>query len=202
MILTIILWTIVSFLSGALPFSLWIGRYGLHLDIRDYGDKNPGATNVLRAGGKGWFALALALDIAKAAAPVGLAYYIFGWQDWAIVPISLAPPLGHAFSPFLGWRGGKSIAAAFGVWIGLTLWTIPVLSVAALVLFSLLLTPSGWAVMATMLLILAALLGWLHDPVLTAVWLLQLLLLIYNHRQDLRQRPRLRRRAGRVERAP
>jgi len=202
MILTIILWTIVSFLSGALPLSLWIGRYGLHLDIRDYGDKNPGATNVLRAGGKGWFALALALDIAKAAAPVGLAYYIFGWQDWAIVPISLAPPLGHAFSPFLGWRGGKSIAAAFGVWIGLTLWTIPVLSVAALVLFSLLLTPSGWAVMATMLLILAALLGWLHDPVLTAVWLPQLLLLIYNHRQDLRQRPRLRRRAGRVERAP
>jgi len=202
MILTIILWTIVSFLSGALPLSLWIGRYGLHLDIRDYGDKNPGATNVLRAGGKGWFALALALDIAKAAAPVGLAYYIFGWQDWAIVPISLAPPLGHAFSPFLGWRGGKSIAAAFGVWIGLTLWTIPLLSVAALVLFSLLLTPSGWAVMATMLLILAALLGWLHDPVLTAVWLPQLLLLIYNHRQDLRQRPRLRRRAGRVERAP
>jgi acyl phosphate:glycerol-3-phosphate acyltransferase len=187
-------WTILSFISGALPFSVWIGRYALKVDIRDYGDKNPGATNVLRAAGYGWFIVALMLDISKAAAPVGLAYYIFGWQGWEILPIALAPPLGHTFSPFLNWRGGKAIAAAFGVWIGLTIWTIPLVGVTSAILFTLLLTPSGWAVLIALLAILITLLAWISNPIFLVVWVSQTALLIYNHRADLVKRPRLRRR--------
>lgn len=186
-------WTLLTFFVGALPLSVWIGRYGLKKEITQYGDGNPGATNVLRAGGYAWFALALALDISKGAAPVGLAYYVFGWQDWRIVPISLAAPLGHALSPYLNWRGGKSIATALGVWIGVTLWQIPLVGVVALSLIALFITPSGWAVMGALVVILAAILLWLQAPLLAGVWLLQTALLIWNHRADLAQRPRLRR---------
>ncbi len=188
------LWTLLTFLVGALPFSVWIGRYGLKKDITQYGDGNPGATNVLRAGGYTWFALALMLDISKAAAPVGLAYYIFGWQDWRILSITVAAPLGHALSPFLHGRGGKSIATALGVWIGVTLWQIPLVGVLSLSLIALLITPSGWAVMAAMGVILVAILFWLQDPVLLGVWALQMALLAWNHRAELAQQPRLRRR--------
>ncbi|MBE2197270.1 MAG: glycerol-3-phosphate acyltransferase [Anaerolinea sp.] len=188
-----LLWILLTFFVGALPLSVWIGRYGLKKEITQYGDGNPGATNVLRAGGYAWFALALALDISKGAAPVGLAYYVFGWQDWRIVPISLAAPLGHALSPFLNWRGGKSIATALGVWIGVTLWQIPLVGVVALSLIALFITPSGWAVMGALVVILAAILLWLQAPLLAGVWLLQTALLIWNHRADLAQRPRLRR---------
>jgi acyl phosphate:glycerol-3-phosphate acyltransferase len=185
-------WTILSFIIGALPFSVWIGKVALKVDIRQYGDKNPGATNVLRAGGYGWFFVALMLDISKGAAPVGMAYYIFGWQGWEILPIALAPPLGHTFSPFLNWRGGKALASAYGVWIGLTLWTMPLISILAIILFALLITPSGWAVMAALAVMLGALLLWLQDPIFLAVWAGQTALLIYNHRADLGKRPQLR----------
>ncbi len=187
-----ILFTLLSFFLGALPFSVWVGKFLLGKDIREYGDKNPGATNVLRAGGYPAFIVALMLDITKGALPVGLAYFIFGIQDFRIVPIALAAPLGHAISPFLEWRGGKSIAAAFGVWIGLTLWEIPVIAIVALVIFSLLIRPSGWALMFALGSMLIAILTWQQDPVLLVVLLVHILLLIWNHLEDLQKRPSLR----------
>lgn len=188
----VLLLTLLSYVLGALPFPLWIGNFLLGKDIRDYGDGNPGATNVLRAGGYPPYILALVLDISKGAFPVGLAYFIFGIQGFAVVPIALAAPLGHAFSPFLSWEGGKSIAAAFGVWIGLTLWQMPLVALVSLVIWSLLIRPSGWAVMMALLMMLIALLVWLTDPVLLAVWVGHALLLIWNHRADLRKRPFLK----------
>lgn len=187
-------WTLFGFVLGALPFSVWLGKLVLGKDIRQFGDKNPGATNVLRAGGTLPFILALMLDIAKGALPLGLAVHIFGIEGWALIPISLGPPLGHTFSPFLNWQGGKSIAASFGVWIGITIWTMPLISLSLLILFTLLIMPSGWAVMLTMAGMLAALLVWFDDPILLGVWAGQMGLLAYNHRTDLRKRPSLRRR--------
>ena len=165
MILPTLFWTISGFLLGSIPFSPLIGRLALRKDIQQVGDQNPGATNVLRSGGFLWFSLALFLDISKGALPVGLAYQVFNMQGWAAVPIALAPSLGHAFSPFLGWRGGKAIAATFGVWVGLTIWTMPLLSLVSLIIFSLLLTPSGWAVMLTLGVMLVALVFGVQDPV-------------------------------------
>ena len=69
------------------------------------------------------------LDIAKAALPVGLAYQQWGWDGWPMFLVAMAAPLGHAFSPFLRFRGGKALATMFGVWIGLSTstYSIPVL---------------------------------------------------------------------------
>ena len=185
-------WTAFGFLFGAIPFALLIGRWRLNADIRQYGDKNPGATNVLRAGGVPWFVAALLLDVSKGALPVGLAVHVFGLSGWAVVPIALAPPLGHALSPFLNWQGGKGIAATFGAWIGLVIWPLPLIQMCLLILFTLLFAPSGWAVLATLLATAGIMLGWWPEPAWLAVLAGHTLLLAWTHRADLRQRPRLR----------
>ena len=193
-----ILWTFVAFALGALPFSVWVGRRALKQEITTHGDRNPGATNVLRAGGRGTFALALILDITKGAFPVGMAYYIWQWQDWRVVPIAIAAPAGHAFSPFLNWKGGRAIATVFGAWIGLTLWKMPVVSMLALSALAATVTPPGWAVAGTLGVMFATAFTWLSDPILTVCLAGHALLLIWTHRRDLSQPPRIRaRRWGR-----
>jgi glycerol-3-phosphate acyltransferase PlsY len=123
----IVLWTLIAFLSGSIPFSVLVGRLAANVDIRKYGDHNPGATNVLRATGWGWGALAGLLDYLKGAVPVGIPWFLLGIHGWGIVPIALAPLLGHAYSPWLRFRGGKAVATTFGVWTGLTLGAGPVI---------------------------------------------------------------------------
>lgn len=182
-----------SFVLGSLPFSVWLGKRVLGRDVRQVGDGNPGSANVLRAGSRGLALLVLLLDVAKAAAPVGYAYVNLGIRGAPMLLIAIAPLAGHAFSPFLRFRGGKALATALGMWIGLTLWkaSIPALLgvIAGIVLF----TPPGWAVLLALLVILATLLLWLPDPLLLGAWALQTLLLIWTHRADLRRQPRLRR---------
>jgi acyl phosphate:glycerol-3-phosphate acyltransferase len=185
-------WIPIAFLSGSLPFSVWIGRLVLRQDIRGYGDQNPGATNVLRAGGRPWFVLALILDISKAAAPVGYTYQILGIRGWAMVAIAVAPVLGHAFSPFLRGQGGKAIAATLGAWIGLTLYTVPLVGIVSLGLSYRLLTVSGWAVMSTLTAVLLYLLLFQPDPLLLAALAGHTAILVWKHRADLRQRPGIR----------
>ena len=190
--MNILLWSLFGFVLGSLPFSVWIGKLALQKDIRQVGDHNPGATNVMRAGGIAWYILALILDIMKGALPVGLATYIAGIDDWSLIPIAFTPPLGHAFSPFLKFRGGKAIATSFGIWIGLTVWKIPLMALPLLTIFSLLITPAGWAVLLTLIGMGITIWFWLADPILLGVLFANTLLLIYTHRDDLRQRPRLR----------
>lgn len=190
--MNVYLFGLLGFFLGSLPFSVWIGNLVLKKDIRQQGDHNPGATNVLRAGGMGWYLLALMLDITKGALPVGWAAHIAGISGWSLIPVALAPTLGHAFSPFLKFRGGKSVAASLGIWIGLTIWKIPLVALTLLTIFSLLITPSGWAVLFTLAGMGAAIGFWLGDPVLLGVLLANAALLVYTHRIDLRQKPRFK----------
>lgn len=183
---------VISFLSGSLPFSVWLGRLFLKVDVRQYGDGNPGATNVFRSGSNAIGLIALILDISKAAVPVGLSYYNLGIRGIPMYLIATAPVLGHAFSPFLSFHGGRAIAVSFGVWIGLTIWKASLVGVIGTVIGIALMTSSGWAVMLGMLAILMALLIWMPDPLLLLVWASQTLILIWTHRFDLRLKPQLR----------
>jgi len=203
--LDMLVWTVIGFMVGSLPFSVWIGRLALKKEITQFGDANPGATNVLRAGGRGWAALALALDALKAALPISLAYYVVGIADWRLVPVALAPVYGHAFSPLLRFHGGKAVAATLGMWIALTLWTVPTLGGFSLLGFTKLVGANGWAVLFANLVILLYLLvmptafDFLHlqpaTPILLAIWAGNVALLIYRHRADLSSPPALRRRS-------
>lgn len=108
-----------AFWLGACPFSVWIGRWLLGKDIRDYGDANPGAANVFRAGGRKSGLLAVILDVGKGVPFVILARSFFGFSEVVIVAVVLSAILGHAFSPLLRLRGGKAVAVTFGVLMAL-----------------------------------------------------------------------------------
>lgn len=182
----------IAFVCGSFPFSVWLGKLLLGVDVRQYGDGNPGATNLIRAGSKSIGLLALILDVSKAAIPVGLSYYNLGIRGIPMYLIAIAPILGHIFSPFLGFHGGKAIAVSLGVWIGLTTWKASLVGVIGTAVGIALISSSGWAVMLGLTMILFALLFWIPDPLLFSVWVSETLILAWTHRSDLRQRPVLR----------
>lgn len=182
----------LAFLCGSLPFSVWLAKSMLGVDVRKLGDGNPGAANAFRTGSKLLGLLVLLLDISKAAAPVGLAYFNLNIRGIPMLLIAIAPILGHVFSPFLGFKGGKALATALGVWIGLTVWKLSLPAVVGVSLGIALFTPPGWAVLFSLGSILAVLLIWLPDPLLLSVWVSQVVILSWTHRADLRQGIHLR----------
>lgn len=186
-----VVWTVGAFLLGAVPFSLLVTRYALGKNIRQVGDGNPGATNVIKAGGIKWGVLAFALDYLKGALPPGLAWFFAGITDWRIVPIAVAPVAGHAFSPFLKFKGGKALAATFGVWSGLTLAEVPTMLGLLMTLFFILLTVDGWAVVLAMLPLSVYMLLY-KNTILLAVWAGIFIILVLKHRADLQKPLRLK----------
>jgi acyl phosphate:glycerol-3-phosphate acyltransferase len=164
----------------------------LDVDVRKFGDGNPGAANAFRTGNKLVGLLALLLDISKAAAPVGWAYFNLGIRGMPMLLIAVAPILGHVFSPFLGFRGGKALATALGVWIGLSIWKLSLPAIVGAVIGIALFTPPGWSGMLALGGILAVLLIWMPDPLLLAIWFSEVVILAWTHRLDLRQGIHLR----------
>ena len=113
------LWMLASYLLGATPTSYIAGRLGRGIDLREHGSRNLGATNVYRI--LGWaYAIPVAIiDVAKGAIPVVL----FGrWANgpaWLPVTLGGAAVVGHMFSPYVRFRGGKGVATAAGVFLAL-----------------------------------------------------------------------------------
>jgi glycerol-3-phosphate acyltransferase PlsY len=185
-------WIAFAFFCGSLPFSVWLGQIALRTDIRQFGDANPGAANVFRAGGKGWGWLAILLDILKGAVPVGLANFSAGLTGWSLAAVALAPIAGHAFSPFLHFKGGKAIAVSLGICCGLTLYQVPLVLGLLLGMFIVLLTNNGWSTVlgfASLVVYLAisAAPAWM-----LGVWLGNLIIVVWKHRADLRRPTTLR----------
>ena len=183
---------LAAFVFGSLPFSVWLGKIFLGLDVRQFGDGNPGATNVFKAGNKVVGLIALILDISKAAAPVGIAYYNLNVPNVPMFFIAIAPIFGHIFSPFLGFRGGKALATALGVWIGLTIWKVSLPATLSALIGIALFTSPGWAVMFAMGTILTVLVIWLPNPLLIMIWIAETLILAWTHRAELIHSPKLR----------
>lgn len=189
-----VIWIVIAFFCGSLPLSVWLGRLALGEDITQYGDSNPGASNVWRAGGARWGLLAVLLDALKGAIPVGLAYFVFGVEGLALVAVAIAPIAGHAFSPFLGFRGGKALAVTFGIWTGLTLWIVPSILGIFFGLYLSIVKPAGWAVMSGVFSLLIVLL-FIGNPLWLGVWVGMAVILAWKHRSDLAKKPELSRRS-------
>ena len=190
----VVLWSLIGFTAGSIPFSILVGRFARKSDIRLFGDHNPGAANVFRAAGWAWALLALLLDGLKGAIPVGIAWFFLKLSGWEIVPVALAPVAGHAFSPFLRFHGGKAVAVTFGIWAGLTIGSGPTILGLLVAVFFLSTSNSGWAVMFSMSGF--GLFIWMTYaaifPEFMAIWLGNLLLLAWKHRDELYQPPKLR----------
>jgi glycerol-3-phosphate acyltransferase PlsY len=129
MILPLGLAFLAGYLLGSIPFGLVLTRLGGAGDIRDVGSGNIGATNVLRTGRKGLALATLAFDIAKGLLPAWLGHRLLG-PDIAVLA-GLGAVLGHCFPVWLSFRGGKGVATAAGVMLGLT----PLVVLPALVAF-------------------------------------------------------------------
>lgn len=112
-------WTALAWLSGSLMFSYWLGCLKRR-NLREVGDGNPGGVNLLKAVGIGWGLAGIALDFLKGYVPLVLLLWNGAVTGYELVPVAIAPVLGHAFSPFLKFQGGKAIAVTFGVWSALT----------------------------------------------------------------------------------
>jgi glycerol-3-phosphate acyltransferase PlsY len=183
--------TLIGFAAGSLPLSLWLGRLALGVDIRDFGpDRNPGAGNVWRAGGPSLGIAAGVLDIAKAAAPIAVARVALGISGWALLPVALAPILGHDFSPLLGFRGGKGVAATFGAWLALGGPLVMLGLAVCFGLFYALGFPDAWTDVAGVTLFGLGLVVTGAATVLVAVAVASLGLLTWTNRAELREAPR------------
>lgn len=116
----------LGFLSGSIPFGLLIAR-ARGVNIRDHGSGNIGATNVWRVLGRGPGLTCFVLDVAKGLAPTlgaGLASGVAGQvrippaEAWLWLATAAAAMLGHMFSPWIGFKGGKGVATGFGALLG------------------------------------------------------------------------------------
>ena len=113
---------IISFFSGAIPWATILGKATKSPPLSTIGDGNPGAVNLWKT--KGWKIglIAVFLEISKGFLPIYLLlnFFEFDFQSFEKILIALMPIFGHGFSPFLKFKGGKSLAVTWGVWIGLT----------------------------------------------------------------------------------
>ena len=119
-ILLYLLFSLFGFFLGSIMFSLILPRHFKGVDVRQLSDDgNPGTANAVKYGGVAIGMLCLAGDLLKAALPVYLARRFCGTQHLLFALVMASPVLGHAFSPFLGGKGGKAIAPAFGALVAL-----------------------------------------------------------------------------------
>jgi glycerol-3-phosphate acyltransferase PlsY len=116
---------VLAYLLGSVSFAVIVSRaFGL-ADPRTYGSKNPGATNVLRSGSKPAAILTLLGDALKGWLAVWLVQRYgpaYGVGDWGVALAGLAALLGHLYPLYFGFKGGKGVATAAGVIVGLNPW--------------------------------------------------------------------------------
>lgn len=211
---------VAAFLIGSIPFGLLAGRLK-GIDIRSHGSGNIGATNVFRVVGKGAGITCLILDALKGFLPVLLATNLIRTGAHVPVPVpalmslsspwpessrllvelvavgtALAAILGHNFSPWLGFKGGKGIATSTGALLGLMPAGVLVLIIVWLVVTSLTRYVSVGSIAAALALPFAALYdSWRHGPISDGTWnkplfafaLLAAALAVWRHRSNIRR---------------
>ncbi len=179
------LWSLIplAYLMGSLSTAVIVSKlFGLP-DPRQEGSKNPGATNVLRLGGKKAAAITLIGDALKGLIPVLIARHLEVPLEM-LAAVGLAAFLGHLFPIFFGFRGGKGVATALGVLSGFSIW-VGLAVLATWLLMAFLFRISSLA--ALMAAALSPLYLWLilHSEVLAGAALAMALLLISRHRGNI-----------------
>lgn len=116
-----VFYVLIAFFLGSLPFGQWLALVR-GVDLRSQGSGNTGATNVGRVLGKKWGIFVFVLDLGKGWIAVALAQRIGNLPETWSVTVGVFAVLGHVFSPWLGFRGGKGVATSAGILIGLAPW--------------------------------------------------------------------------------
>jgi len=116
-----VFYVLTAFFMGSLPFGHWLAL-ARGVDLREQGSGNTGATNVGRVLGKKWGIFVFVLDLGKGWIAVALAKSVGNLPETWSVTVGVFAVLGHVFSPWLGFRGGKGVATSAGILIGLAPW--------------------------------------------------------------------------------
>jgi len=172
---------ICAYFVGSIPFGVLIAR-GLGVDIQSKGSGNIGATNVTRVLGPIPGAVVLVLDAAKGALPTWFALTNVA-DPWIVIATGAAAIVGHCFSPFLEFKGGKGVATALGVFLVLCPDLVAVSVLVFVAIYKVTKVPAlgSLAAVAT----IAGLLLGRGDGYAAALAVATLLLLVYTHRTNL-----------------
>lgn len=179
---------LAGYLLGSLPFAIIITRLFGMADPRSYGSRNPGATNVLRSGNKLAAVLTLLGDALKGWLAVWLAQYcadsISSITPSIIAATGFAALLGHAFPLFIGFKGGKGVATAAGIFLGFSAW----LALACITVWLAVALITRYSSLAAICAALAAPLfaWWLLDLPQTLALAGMSLLVLWRHQQNIR----------------
>jgi glycerol-3-phosphate acyltransferase PlsY len=184
--------TLLAYLLGSLSFAVIVSRLSGLNDPRSYGSKNPGATNVLRSGNKAAAVATLLLDALKGWLPVMLVRWFgrdYGLGDGAVAAVALAAFIGHLYPVFFQFKGGKGVATAAGVLLGIN----GVLGLATLATFGIVVFFSRYVSLASMAAAVFApffyLLGdraaWNVDKSIVLALVAIAALLVYRHRDNI-----------------
>jgi glycerol-3-phosphate acyltransferase PlsY len=175
---------VAGYLAGSVPFGVLLTRWLTGTDPRDSGSGNIGATNVARVAGKKLGVVVLLLDAAKGALPVLAALWVAPGEPWLHAAVGLAAFLGHVFSLWLRFKGGKGVATALGVLVVL----MPLSALAGFLVFAALfaalrVSSIGSLAGATVAVASSFFLGSPREYSLLGVTLL--VLMLYTHRANL-----------------
>ena len=184
--------TMLAYFLGSLSFAVIVSRLLGLSDPRSYGSKNPGATNVLRSGNKAAAVSTLLLDGLKGWLPVMLVRWFgadYGLGDGTVAAVALAAFVGHLYPIFFQFKGGKGVATAAGVLLGIS----GVLGLATLATFGIVLFFSRYVSLASMAAAVFApffyLLGdraaWNVDKAIVLALVAIAALLVYRHRENI-----------------
>lgn len=177
------LFIVGAFLAGSIPFGVLIARrYGVN--IQERGSGNIGATNVARVLGKAPAIITLLLDGAKAAAPTYLALR-YHQPELIVAATGFAAMLGHCFSPWLSFRGGKGVACAVGVYLVIA----PLFAALAIAVFAAVLLVTRVPALGSIagMIAMAVALTWRGSRLFGAFAVATALLIVFTHRSNLRQ---------------
>ncbi len=180
-------WLVVSYLLGAIPTSYLAARIGKGIDLRQVASKNLGATNLYRT--LGWrYAVPVGLfDLTKGALPVLWFGPLAGGGSWIPLACGLAAVMGHVFSLFMHFKGGKGVATATGVVLGLVPWA----TLAAAAVWAVLVRLTGYVSVGSIVAaaLLPVLAYFLHPAQRDLVWFLAglALFVIVMHRTNIRR---------------
>ena len=184
--------TLLAYLLGSLSFAVIVSKVvGLN-DPRSYGSKNPGATNVLRSGNKAAAVATLLLDGLKGWLPVVLVKSFgsdFGLGEGTIALVALAAFIGHLYPIFFQFKGGKGVATAAGVLLGIN-WVLGLATLLTWLIVAYFLRYSSLAAMAAAVFapfyyLLGDRAAWYVDQsILMAIFVISALLL-FRHRENI-----------------
>ncbi|HUN29667.1 MAG TPA: glycerol-3-phosphate 1-O-acyltransferase PlsY [Alphaproteobacteria bacterium] len=171
-----------AFLVGSIPFGYLVGRFAYRTDLRKHGSGNIGAMNALRTLGTKGAVVVLLLDAAKGVIPVLIALHV---SDGLASVTGACAVLGHCFSPWLGWKGGKGVATAFGAIFALC-WPAGLVCVGVWLLGALAITRySSVGSMLAMMVAPLALYGFSHSLSEAGFGAFTALLILWTHRENI-----------------